>query len=165
MVCQDPFWIFSKRFFQPLVHLDFLTHSTGFCCEFYQPSLLCALIVSQLGRFVKRFFKVFENFSLTSVWGVPLLCAIIIAHQSNLVKYFFQEIWKNFLENPSTIQLSVFHWRLGVCWFQVGCIPSWQWQYTTDHSELQDGILHKFGIIISCNFLHIFSWQIARGMV
>ena len=46
MVCQDPFWIFSKRFFQPLVHLDFLTHSTGFCCEFYQPSRLYALIIS-----------------------------------------------------------------------------------------------------------------------
>ena len=35
------FEFFPKRFFQPLLHLDFLTHSAGFCCEFYQPSRLC----------------------------------------------------------------------------------------------------------------------------
>ena len=64
----------------------------------YQLSFPCVLIVSQLGRFVKRFFKVFENFSLTSIRGVPLLCTIIIAHQPNLVKYFFSIELKNFLE-------------------------------------------------------------------
>ena len=52
--------------------------------------LIDTLIISYLGRFVKGFFKVLENFSLTSIRGVPLLCTIIIAHQPNLVKYFFQ---------------------------------------------------------------------------
>ena len=72
--CQDLFWIFSKNFFQPWEHLDTLTHSAGFRCEFYQPLPYCSYSIphhtSKVNTFGKNKKIIILRFSLDKNAGV-----------------------------------------------------------------------------------------------
>ena len=64
----------------------------------YQLFFHCVLIVSHLKGFVKRFFKVFENFSLTSVRGRPLAMYHHYSTSAEPCQVLFSIDLKNFLE-------------------------------------------------------------------
>ena len=163
MVCQDPFWFFQKDFFNLYCTLTSLCTRQGFVASFTSHLGCVALIVSQLGRFVKGFGEFFPKnskifFSLQDLaaphWHPYCITTWAICQG---VFYIFSRGNTRLL-----LRLSLRDTHHVV---SLPGLSPWHQYIITSRSKIQDGRLHKIGIKYLCNFLQDFAWQIAKSMI